>query len=556
MSRALTPNTHLDLLRKEAKRWLKALRAGDEPAHARLRSVWPEAPVEPGLRHVQHALAREYGQKDWIALKAALDDVALARKSEAERADELLRQCWDGDAGTARRIFERHPETARFNLFTAAACGDLAEVEQRLARDPDVARETGGPLGWTALAYVTYGRLDRTNAVTIARRLLEAGADPNFGFDDGWGSPFKVLTGAIRLGEGARPSHPQALELVELLIAAGADPYDLQALYNISIVGADTDWYDVLWNHCEARGVLEAWRTIAEGRLGSARGVSTLDYLLGNAVGQNHLARAEWLLARGADGGCKHYYTGQSAHAVAQLSGFLEMATLLERHGAKPATLSGGQALQAACMRGDERAARALAAADPSLVRDPAPLLTAAELGNATAVDLLLSLGASVGDVDHVGISALHRAVQSGSLETVERLIEAGADVDLREQRWRGTPMSWAIVLGRPTIADRLAPISRDARALAAGARLERLDALLRAEPELANAQLAVEDRPTPLFCLPDDEEAAVQVARILVTRGADPTVRNGKGHTAIEAARARGLDDAAEVMEGERHAV
>ncbi len=555
MSRALTSKTTIDLLRKHAKRWLKALRAGDPAAAARLKAAWPDAPAEPRLRDVQHALARDYGAQNWIALKAAVDDLALAGRNEAERAEILLRHGWDGDPSAARRLLARRPEIARLNLFTAAMCGDLAEVERRLVVDPEAARRTGGPLGWTALACVTYGRLDGAKAVAIARRLLEAGADPNFQFDDGWGSPFKVLTGAIGLGEGAKPSHPQALELVELLIEAGADPYDSQALYNISIVGTDTAWYEVLWRRCEAHGALDAWRVAGKDRLGGAKGVSTLDYLLGNAVGQDHLARGEWLLERGADPNCTHFYTGQPVHALARLSGFQEMAALLERHGAKPAPLTEAQAFQAACMRADGPAARALLSADPSLVLDPGPLLTVAELGAAAAVDLLLSLGARVDGLGHDGISPLHRAVQSGSLEAVRRLVGAGADVDLRERRWQGTPMSWAVVLGKPHIADELAPSSRDVRAFAAQARLERLQAVLTAEPGLANQRLTVGEAPTPLFCLPDDEDAAADVTRVLLAHGADPAVRNDKGRTALEAARTRGLDEAAALMEGTRRA-
>jgi hypothetical protein len=58
-------------LRKEAKRWLKDLRAGRPDARTRLEQAYPAAPPRPGLRDVQHALAREYGFDNWIALKAA-----------------------------------------------------------------------------------------------------------------------------------------------------------------------------------------------------------------------------------------------------------------------------------------------------------------------------------------------------------------------------------------------------------------------------------------------------------------------------------------------------
>jgi len=555
MRRELTAKTRLDTLRKDAKRWLKALRAGDADAGARLAAAWPAAPREPSLRDMHQALALEYGRESWIALKAALDDLALDRKSREERVDQLLRHGWDGDLSDARRILARDPEIASDSLFTAAACGDLAEVEQRLALDPRAALTTGGPRAWTALACVTYCRLDETHALAIARRLLEAGADPNFGFDDGWGNRFTVLTGAVRLGEGARPSHAQATELVELLILAGAKPFDTQTLYNVSIVGEDLHWYDLLWRHCEAGGELDQWRTNGPASLGHGFGLSTLDYLLGNAVGSNHLARAGWLLQRGADPNTAHAYTRQPVHAVSQLSGFLEMQQLLQRHGARPVVLSGVEAFQAACLRHDPVAAKALLATRPELVRDPAPLLAAAGFGDAEATGLLLELGADVQLLDADGISALHRAVQSGSGETVERLLNAGADPNLRERKWHGTALSWSVVLGQTHLVERLIPLSRDVRALAALGALQRLGAVLDAETELANHRLAQSEAPTPLYCLPDDEKAAVETARLLIAHGADPAVRDGKGRTPGDAARLRGLEEAAELMEEVHHA-
>jgi hypothetical protein len=104
-------------------------------------------------------------------------------------------------------------------------------------------------------------------------------------------------------------------------------------------------------------------------------------------------------------------------------------------------------------------------------------------------------------------------------------------------------------------MVERLIPLSRDVRALAKLPALGRLTAVLETEPGLANHRLAHDDAPTPLYCLPDDEDAAVEAARILIAHGADPMVRDAKGRTPADAARARGLDEAAELMEGARDA-
>ena len=226
------------------------------------------------------------------------------------------------------------------------------------------------------------------------------------------------------------------------------------------------------------------------------------------------------------------------------------MAALLERHGARKAVLSGAKALQAACMRGDEQGARALATADPALAKDPSPLLSAAELGNARAVAILLALGAPATASGQDGVTPLHRAVQSGSLEAVQRLVAAGADVDLREKRWRGTALSWAVTLNQPDVAAWLAPLSHDVRALTHMGDAARLQAVLDERPELANQALAFHDGPTPLFCLPDDERVALKMAPILLIHGADPSVRNAKGLTPVDRARDLDHEDVATLME------
>lgn len=67
------PRRNLESLKKEAKHLREALRAGDLDARARLRSAWPDAPGDPSLRDVQHALAREHGFDGWPPLKAAIE---------------------------------------------------------------------------------------------------------------------------------------------------------------------------------------------------------------------------------------------------------------------------------------------------------------------------------------------------------------------------------------------------------------------------------------------------------------------------------------------------
>jgi hypothetical protein len=55
------------------------------------------------------------------------------------------------------------------------------------------------------------------------------------------------------------------------------------------------------------------------------------------------------------------------------------------------------------------------------------------------------------------------------------------------------------------------------------------------------------------IFFLPDDENEAVEMTIFLLAHGADPWLRNNDGITAEEAARQRGLADAADLMRASR---
>jgi hypothetical protein len=82
MPKQITPKTTLENLKKEAKTWLKALRANDAEAYARYHLAYPNAPEPPVLRHVQHALAMEYGVTGWKALKDLLANEPPIRRYE------------------------------------------------------------------------------------------------------------------------------------------------------------------------------------------------------------------------------------------------------------------------------------------------------------------------------------------------------------------------------------------------------------------------------------------------------------------------------------------
>ncbi|HEX3552158.1 MAG TPA: ankyrin repeat domain-containing protein [Thermoanaerobaculia bacterium] len=82
-------------------------------------------------------------------------------------------------------------------------------------------------------------------------------------------------------------------------------------------------------------------------------------------------------------------------------------------------------------------------------------LAAAALNGKAEALALLIDLGVDLNAYStgiHPHATALHHAVDSGSLDAVKVLVEAGAELGTRDRIYQGTPRDWAEHLGRAEI--------------------------------------------------------------------------------------------------------
>lgn len=96
----------LDTLKKEAKRWLKALRAGVAAARARLERAVPNAPRLPTLRDVQHALARERGFRGWNELQQRLPAGSSLLRRYEQVAEALVRAYRTGEPEAMRIVWD------------------------------------------------------------------------------------------------------------------------------------------------------------------------------------------------------------------------------------------------------------------------------------------------------------------------------------------------------------------------------------------------------------------------------------------------------------------
>jgi len=561
MSRKLTPQSTLDNLKKEAKRWLRAIRDNVAEARARFARAYPDAPSDPGLRDVQHAIAREHGLDGWTALRSLLAAKPTRETPALDPVDWFIRNaCPDhhvrgGPAHvravhTAMRVLEHFPEVAGHSLCTSIVCGDLEAVERALAARPEAAKQKGGPKGWEPILYLCFTRLPlddvSDHAVAIARALLDHGADPNVYFMAG-DSRYTPLVGAIGEGEEDRPPHPRRDELVRLLLDRGAAPYDIQVIYNIAFHGKVLWFLKLMYEYSVQAGRKADWddpdwRMLDMGNYGHGSG-----WHLGIAVPRNDLELAEWVLTHGGNPNPpqpqQHRMRRErSLHAEALRRGYREMAELLVKYGSTPTGFvpGTGDLFAAACFRLDREVARAIAAEHPELLRSTEVIFEAARQDRADVVELLLELGMSPDVEDNTKQRPLHMAAYQNSLAVARLLIERGAEIDPVESNWSNTPLGAAVYAQHQPMIELLGTVSRDIWELTYVGNVERVRDVLTEKPARATVNW---DGHTPLMWLPpDDEGRAIEIARLLIERGADPSLRNKEGESAADRAYRLGM--------------
>jgi hypothetical protein len=133
MPRQVPPDLTLDALKKEAKRWLKGIRANDAAARARFARALPDVSTSPTLQEVARARARVRPRLD--DLKRTLAEQAGTAGAGLSFDDAVLRfldnvsghhMPADQIARRARRCdcwsdIRKSPPRA----YTAVVCGNL-----------------------------------------------------------------------------------------------------------------------------------------------------------------------------------------------------------------------------------------------------------------------------------------------------------------------------------------------------------------------------------------------------------------------------------------------
>jgi ankyrin repeat protein len=93
-----------------------------------------------------------------------------------------------------------------------------------------------------------------------------------------------------------------------------------------------------------------------------------------------------------------------------------------------------------------------------NIERARTPLMAAAETNNVSMMQLLIS-GCDINGRFKGGITPLNYATMQGNFETIKVLVEAGADVDLCDDRGR-TALLWAVYYELQEIIDYLTPLA------------------------------------------------------------------------------------------------
>jgi ankyrin repeat protein len=451
VSASLPAAPSLEQLRNQAKDLLRAHRAGDPGAAARVAAHHPH-PDEPlKLTGAQLVVAREYGFPSWPRLRAYVERVAAhgpelqhAYHEDLEyyegRAFGLRASAEDGTPG-ATAAFERWdaPVTEAGARAVVARAHGFASW-QALRRHVAALREAGEPFARAYRAIEAHDvdglrvQLDRFPGLVAAKGtngndllgmatatsderlvalLLERGADPN-----------------AANAHGATPLHQTGYSglpwLARLLLDAGAR-VDLSARGD----GGTPMVFALFWGHRETAELL-AERGVHPRNLRAAAGLGRLDLV-------DELLARDGSLAPEAGAG-RAFYRPHSGFPTWEPGD--DPQEIVDEALSWAARNDGVEVLGALVERG--------ARLEADVYRGTA-LTWAAAKGNVAAVRALVALGAdpngrsTFGGPQHgAGATPLHLAAQAGRLGAIEALLDAGADPTLRDELHDGPPAGWA----------------------------------------------------------------------------------------------------------------
>jgi len=187
-------------------------------------------------------------------------------------------------------------------------------------------------------------------------------------------------------------------------------------------------------------------------------------------------------------------------------------------------------------------------------------LIEAAELGDATTVDRLITAGAPVDTANAAGQTPLLLAVQRGHLAAATRLIDAGANINAQASN-QDTPWLLAGALGRTAMLRHMLSKGPDfsirnrfgGNALIPACERAHVDtvALLVTTPiDVNHVNNLGWTCLLEIVILGDGGPRHVEVAKLVLGAGADPNIADRDGVSPLRHARQRGQREVATLIE------
>lgn len=456
--RTLPARPDLGQQKKLAKELLRAFRAGDREAIARMRAELPDK-TELSLTDAQFVLAREYGFASWRDLKERIEHLDVDREPPIERFKHAVRR---GDARSVRALLEQHADVrASVNapifdfdapalVFVSDEHPDVVDALLEFGADPNRRSDW-----WAGGFHPLYGVRG-----AAAERLLAAGAVPDAcaaaNLDRADLLADMLVRDPKRVhergGDGQTPLHfARSREVADLLLAAGAD-VDARDVDHRS---TPAQW--MIGDGRESPRFALATYLVERGAsadifLAAALGLS--DRVRGMLEADPSLMRLRTSIGEYAakPPSAQHIYQWtigahrSPLHAAAKFDQLETLAVIGQF--ASPA-----ERLLIACHRGDAEAARAELSAHPRLVEslghlERAAMTDEAWASNAPAVKLMLQLGfdPSARSFMTDGGTALHAAAWQGAVDCVAAILDhpaAPALLTVRDPTYRATPLGW-----------------------------------------------------------------------------------------------------------------
>lgn len=544
MKKQLPARPNLEQLKKQAKMMVKDHQAGDpeilkriEESHPRWRNKTEAAIARADftLSDAQLVIANEYGFENWAKLKSHVVEREGGPSNEA--GVKALRE--------------------------AAGRGDLERLAELLDAHPELINERGGEGTRTALHSAVFGVQE-----AAIKFLLERGADPNIRCEGDYAFPLHFA------------AEKQNLPMIRLLVEHGADTIGEGDYHELGVIGWATAWdyvrdnreiVDYLMAHgarhnifsAVAMGEVETIRKlVAESPADLERRmdlVSKRRHPLHLAVVKKQRESLVALLDLGANMEAVDE-AGFTPLDQAALRGDTEMAQLLLDRGAK-VRLPAAIALQRT------RDINRLLRDDPTCL-EPGKrwgnlIVRASEQSSGDVVERLIRAGASVNVRDNPktavdctsGYTPLHAAAFKGNTGAVSVLLKHGASVNVREEKYHGTPAGWAQYAGHNEARDLILEGPVDLMEAVEYGLTKRILAILDEEPK----QLDRPFREYPLYPLYAEgwytplafavAQGRVESVRVLLERGADVTVRAPNGRSLYDLAKEKGHEEIAALL-------